>query len=369
MKLLYALNKKLNRYYVVDTDTRKLYELSKLSLIDMHKETPIYNINIYDGEIKGKSVSLGRFNDRRMDGRVYVYRVRTKSGSIFCYDLTTSFGNLVSIKVSDIHKVSQMYGIINISPKSLDVGGIVLIDGTYETVDETSKTLNYVYDIEDYLMLFNAYERYGFSQDKQVTDTYRPVFGVSFTLEDSRVESNIDSFIKNHKLLVTLLNRAKEIDYAIPVCNKVILWKENNTLKFSAQDLLGYLIHFRILINDIEYSRDVIVDKVDKKIMSLITKSKVQTLKFSNFQSMVSYKGEIESDIDGIVTIKEFNDTERFEDSFQKFKSKAIKVGRVELHLVNGVYKDDSDLRLTIRNNLKLNAAENMRLINRLLGK
>lgn len=362
MKLLHACNNKLNKWYVVDTVSQEKFRLTKKELIELYKSEGVYNIKVYGDQVKGNNYSLYRFNDLVSNGRSYVFMKIIKNNSVAGYLVVSATGDIKTYSVDDLYYLSKFTGLVNVDVDELKKGNLVLLDNTYKIKDLTNKTLQYTYDVEDYMKLYNRYKRYGFSTDKPKVGEYSPVFDTGFNLESLQVESNYESFTKNHKFVVALINSAKILEVN-PVYEHIEIEYTDNKYRYNLKNLIGYAINFEVSHKGQVYTRQIIVDKADKKLLTVL--SKVNKFSGNGFKDLVTYKNHIISGNDGTVTSDEAENTEEFIGRYKDMLNK-VKCGQVvQLSLTSGKYIDkDNDIVLKIRNNLKINAIENRYLLN-----
>lgn len=370
MKLLYAFNQRRNRWYVIDDNTKEEISLKKKELIELYKNEGVHNIKVYGDEIKGLGYSLSRFTDSVPNGRAYVFRQMLKDGATKYYVVTTAKGEIMSLTEPELYKMARETGLVNIDTDKFREGHIKLLDNTYEINNVSTKSLQYKYDIEDYIKLYKRYKKFGFSFDKPKVGEYSAVFDVAFNLDAMKVESDFESFMKNHKIVVSLINSSNIIS-AQPIYENVTVGYSDGKYRYKAETVLGYLLTFTLYVDGQAYTREVIIDKTDKKLTSVIKNNCIIKFNSKGFKNLVTYDYVEKSNIDGFITKDELDKKAELSETCKEVIEISKSGQEVVFRLVNGAYVslvgEDKQGELKLRNNIKINALEHKNLLNKLL--
>lgn len=368
MKILYAFNFRSNKWYVVDVTTGKTEVLSKRVLIEHCKsDGDIFNIKAYGQDVQGNGYSLTRLPDYVSNGRIFVYRQIVKNGQVVGYKAVTALGRLFDINGADLHKYNVTTGIVNIDTRNIKYGILKLLDNSYKVHNINTNTLKYEYDIEDYLKLFKKYTQFGWSRDKAQMAEYSPVFDVAFSLDNVNVESNMEAFTRNHKIVVSLLNSGASIDTVYTVYDTIKISRSSvNSLVYTLEKPVGYLVAYSIVIGGKRYTRDILVSNKDSKILAILSGSKAKA-DVGTLKRCVIYGDKPSGLMDGLETREDREVNGSVLEEYKRF-NKSIQEGtEVELHLINGEYKASSGEVFKLRNDIKINSIENKYLLSKLL--
>lgn len=359
MLILFAINVRKNKYYIFNSRTSSIVDLKKKDILELCKENKVINIRKYGDEIKGLNYSISRFTDYCSNGRSYVINVFKSMGTIIAYEYIDSSGKLEINNTSQARLKFRKHGIVN---GVVEDGEINLIAGSYCVVDKTPKSCGYTYDIDDYSALFKKYKLLGFSPDKRKVEKYASVFGVDATLERTDMESTLNSFINGHKMVTNILNQSEIVEVNPIYKNITYKLNEHGKNTLEATGIVGYTIKYSCQ----ERIFEVNICSCDKKLLAFTNDIETKKLSLGAILNLWKYNRDSDeySSLDGITTALEISSG--FNVGEIKRLQKLYKTKTVKLELNNGNYVSEDGIKLPIRNNLRINCSEHIKLFNEL---